>query len=439
MTDATPPRSSPIESAAPGEGASGADVNGIDPNVGRRRLLEIRCGFAELARQEADAAEARVIETRRACDAQFGSLVESQAVLDLGGSQAAKEEAHRAFRKAVAAARERSHVEAAATAWLSEINRANGIMRTAQQGIRHERDAVELLRDQLERLTVTAEASRTMAGSAAKACREAEEALAASEAGPTPEIAATPEAPEAVAGSVAWPSLAAALAVGASSPDLAEAPPDLAEAPPDLAEAPPDLAEDPPDQLVVDPASVHAQAIVRLLRRDNAALTMIVDRLASDPAARSRWQFLLSNFVDAVAAAAIDDGFFDFAEGSLFWDLFDSEQAREVARGLAALGFRYDGMGGFADGRVPGQRDLALAVGQAGMNPGRIRFWPHPAEAAELFRNVRVASDSYIAYRAPALTLGQLVQILGRRAEMLTDLWNDWPRVRPLLFTTSGG
>jgi hypothetical protein len=303
-----------------------------------------------------------------------------------------------------------------------------------------------LLRDQLERLTVTAEASRTMAGSAAKACREAEEALAASEAGPTPEIAATPEAPEAVAGSVAWPSLAAALAVGASSPDLAEAPPDLAEGPPDLAEASPDLAEASPDlaeaspdQLVVDPASRHAQAIVRLLRRDNAALTMIVDRLASDPAARSRWQFLLSNFVDAVAAAAIDDGFFDFAEGSLFWDLFDSEQAREVARGLAALGFRYDGMGGFADGRVPGQRDLALAVGQAGMNPGRIRFWPHPAETAELFRNVRVASDSYIAYRAPALTLGQLVHMLGRRAEMLTDLWNDWPQVRPLLFTTSGG
>jgi hypothetical protein len=106
-----------------------------------------------------------------------------------------------------------------------------------------------------------------------------------------------------------------------------------------------------------------------------------------------------------------------------------------VARGLAALGFRYDGMGEFADGHVPGQRDLALAVGAAGMLPVRIRFWPSAAETAALFRGVRVATDLLVAQRAPALTLGEMVRLLGRRAEQLTDLWNDWPRVRPVLLT----
>ena len=31
------------------------------------------------------------------------------------------------------------------------------------------------------------------------------------------------------------------------------------------------------------------------------------------------------------------------------------------------------------------------------------------------------------------LTLGELVAMLGRRADGLAMLWNDWGRVRPLL------
>ena len=104
---------------------------------------------------------------------------------------------------------------------------------------------------------------------------------------------------------------------------------------------------------------------------------MLVDGLADvDPASRRHWQLLLSSLVDALAAAAIEEAFFEFPPGDPFWGLFTPEQAREVARGLAALGFRYDGLGEFADGHVPGQRDLALAVGAAGLLPVRIRFWP---------------------------------------------------------------
>jgi hypothetical protein len=192
------------------------------------------------------------------------------------------------------------------------------------------------------------------------------------------------------------------------------------------------------DWLVIDLRSPQPQAIIRLLRQDSGTMTSLVEHLAgTDPAARRCWQLTLSNFVDSVAGAAIDDAWFEFPPGIPFWDIFTPEQAREVARGLSALGFRYDGFGCFADGRVPSQRDLALAVGAAGLLPARIRYWPKPEETAELYRSVRVSADAFIAAKAPALTLGELVSLLGRRADGFADLWNDWPRVRPLLFSTA--
>ena len=35
------------------------------------------------------------------------------------------------------------------------------------------------------------------------------------------------------------------------------------------------------------------------------------------------------------------------------------------------------------------------------------------------------------------LTLGELVSMLGRRADGLADLWNQWGRIRPLLLEDS--
>jgi hypothetical protein len=67
----------------------------------------------------------------------------------------------------------------------------------------------------------------------------------------------------------------------------------------------------------------------------------------------------------------------------------------------------------------------------------RIRKWPSEAEMGELLRDVTVAADEYVWEAAGALTLGELVSLLGRRADGLTDLWNEWGSVRPLLL--SGG
>ena len=108
-------------------------------------------------------------------------------------------------------------------------------------------------------------------------------------------------------------------------------------------------------------------------------------------------------------------------------------QSRDIVAALGSLGFRYDGLGGWQEGRVPSQRDLSLALGYAGEDPMRVRQWPNETEMATLFESVRVAAGEYLAVAAADLTLGEVVTMLGRRADGLTEVWNAWGRVRPLL------
>jgi len=164
-----------------------------------------------------------------------------------------------------------------------------------------------------------------------------------------------------------------------------------------------------------------------VLRRVAAALA------EGDPAAEGRWQAHLAALVAAVTARAIDSAALAFPEQHPFWGPYTQQQCREITAALAALGYRFDGRHGFADGRVPSQRELSLAVGYAGQDPMRIRFWPTEAEMPHLFADVRVESGRFLAEAAGDLTLGEMIDLLGRRAEDLGDLWNAWGRVRPLL------
>ena len=438
---------------------SQAGADSLDLWSSWNRLVEIRCGFAELARLEADAAEGRVAGTRRQLDAQLASWASAQAAVDPRAARGAKEEAHRAFRFAIGRATSREHVELAAAAWLAEINRVNGAVRAAQMRIQRERDTTDALAAEVDRLTAIAEASRAMADSAVEGCREARAVLAAT---PVEEVAGA-------AGGQSGASAAEPISAAepASAPEPTSAPEAARSAParrqPAGIPAPgaiprpapafgirrvgvvagaPDGAGVAPQQeepgAPVDLRGPKPPIIVRLLERDGATMNRLVDWLAGpDAEQRRRWQLCLSNFVDAVAATAIDNGCFIFAAGNPFWDQLTVEEAREVARGLAALGFRYDGMGEFADGRVPGQRELSMALGQAGLLTVRVRHWPLPQEVARLYRSVQVDPIALLAEKAPSITMGELVLMLGRRAEAVADLWNDWPRARPLLLLSS--
>jgi hypothetical protein len=130
---------------------------------------------------------------------------------------------------------------------------------------------------------------------------------------------------------------------------------------------------------------------------------------------------------------AIDEGCLEFPSEHPFWGMFTAGEARAIGKALAALGFRHDGRGGFLEDRVPGSHDLVAAAGSAGLLAVRVRLWPVGDEIGELYRHVRVATDLLLAERAQFLTLGEVVSLLGWRAEPLADLWNEWPRVRTML------
>jgi hypothetical protein len=63
----------------------------------------------------------------------------------------------------------------------------------------------------------------------------------------------------------------------------------------------------------------------------------------------------------------------------------------------------------------------------------RIRHWPSETEMPDLFRDLTVAADEYVSGAAGGLTLGELVTLLGRRADGLTEVWNAWGQIRPRL------
>jgi hypothetical protein len=174
------------------------------------------------------------------------------------------------------------------------------------------------------------------------------------------------------------------------------------------------------------------------VRGDRSTLSRLVEQLAGDDAdERRRWQVELADLVDAILGRSIEAAALTFPLEHSFWGGFSRAQNRDITAALASLGFRFDGLGGWADDRVPSQRDLSLAVGYAGLDPMRVRPWPSEEEIGELFREVAVAADEYLAEAAGGLTLGELVSMLGRRADALTEVWNDWPRLRPLLLAGS--
>jgi hypothetical protein len=174
--------------------------------------------------------------------------------------------------------------------------------------------------------------------------------------------------------------------------------------------------------------------ILRILRGDRGAMQQAVAQLSAPGSDEAKhWQGLLGGLADALIARSIEASAFDFPRDHFFWGPFNQTESRDIAAGLSSLGFRFDGFGGWVDDRIPSQRDLAMAVGYAGQDPMRVRRWPTEAETQGLLSDVRVAADEYVAAAAGGLTLGELVTLLGRRADGLTELWNEWGTVRPIL------
>jgi hypothetical protein len=405
--------------ASPAAKSSGGDDSGaIDsgPCADQRRVADERCAVATRARDGARRAAEAHRTAQRDYDDNVGHAETAASVADPRSVRTAKEAAQHAFRAARAGAATRDAIETAARDWLTEINRINLATRESVASAERHRVAAAELAPSLERLAVEADAARISAESAEEACVAAREAVA------TCEEAAAAAAAAAVIRN-ARPSVAERSGQTEPGTEIAAA----------NAAADSDGFED--DDAMGSRAGEDA-AIIRLLRGDREIMPRIVAHLGGDdPDEQRRWRLLLTGLVEALVARSIEAASFDFPADHSFWGPFTRAQSRDIAAALASLGYRHDGFGGWADERVPSQRDLSLAVGYAGLDPMRTRHWPTESEMVELLRDVTVAADEYIWEAAGSLTLGELVSLLGRRADGLTDLWNDWGSVRPLLLS----
>ena len=192
---------------------------------------------------------------------------------------------------------------------------------------------------------------------------------------------------------------------------------------------------------LAEPAAAHTSPrprVQRILRGERAEFDRVVAELSAGDSDRAvSWQRFLERFFEAILERALEAGEVNLPAAHPFWGAFTREQGRQILRALAAIGYRFDGLGGWLDDRVPTKRDLSIAVGYAGLDPVRIRSWPTTAEMATLLSQVQIAGDEYLARVAPQLSETELEPELRGRAGGVEDLVADWGRVRALLLAES--
>ena len=332
-----------------------------------------------------------------------------------GGEGAAQQR----FRDARNRAGTRDDVENGARAWLAEINRINHDTREAALAHRARPGRGDgARRSTVERLAVEADAARISAERADEACVAAREAVAACD-----EAAALEAAAARSAAAAGQPPAEEADDVAAAAGPSARAS-RIAAATPEPGGRVRVLHA---DELAGRPGRADPADPARRPRGDAACGRPTGRGRSRRPA--SLWQGQLGAFVEALVARSIEASAFDFPIDQPFWGAVQpGPEPRHRAGPVVA---RLSGSTGSAAGSTsdqPSQRDLSLAVGYAGLDPMRIRRWPTEAETATCIAEVRVAADEYLAGAAGGLTLGELVALLGRRADGLAELWNEWGR-----------
>ena len=87
---------------------------------------------------------------------------------------------------------------------------------------------------------------------------------------------------------------------------------------------------------------------------------------------------------------------------------------------------------------MPTANDLVMALAYAGRDPRMLRGMPSPDDMRSLPESVRVVTLDLLAQHAADLTLAQMLEVLGPRAEGFGELWDDWGRIRPVLLSEAG-
>jgi hypothetical protein len=350
------------------------------PCAGARQEVDTSCAEAERLAQAAVAHQQRLRETRRQLHEVTALRATDAQVRDRRALATAKDEARAAYRKQMITATDMNEVQLAARAWLREMDRLNRQLAIADQRAQDVlRRAAELER-QLPGIELAADAARIAAETAREACVTARRLLADCEEETQRRL--QPEQPQ--------------------------------------------------------PTGDGPLVISLVLRGDRHALLRLGLRLADETGAEAgRLQLLLLELREAIHERALQSTALLFPAKHPFWSQFPASEGREVAISLAAMGYRFDGSSGWIDGRVPTIRELAVALSHAGHDPRGLRRPAGQQAIDELWQGTTVLVEDYLAACAPGLELEQVMACLGPAAANLSELWDMWGRLKPLLLASA--
>jgi hypothetical protein len=355
----------------------GSAAPGPDDSCHERRLVvEQHAAHAVRLRRLATDADVRVRSARRAWDEAARAVDEARRDADVRLVSAAKEAAREAYRRARAQAQTAAARAEATATWLHEIDRLNRVRAHAGAVLDAAPIRLGRLQHAVARLESEVDAARISAESLEDAWRTARLELARCE---------------------------------------------------ERSGAPVVLADD----------ATGRPLILRLLDGERAILPHVGAALAWEAGIDGgHTQLMLTELIEAINARALEEHVLEFPAEHAFWSEFPPDECRALVRALRALGYATDGAGSWAYGRIPLQRDLAMAISHIGLDPRRLRRLPTGAEIDELFRDVRLRSDEYLIAHAPDLSLSGMLGAVGAHAGDLAGLWDAWGRVRPVLLTT---
>ena len=371
-----------------------------------RAEVDVRCADAERLLAEAEAQVHKLREARRQHSEASRLRERDNSVRDRRGLAEEKAAAQAEYRAAVNRAVNLNSVQEAAATWLNRINLLNHASREADDRADALAQQVNDLERTLPGLEMAADAARIASEAAQEGCLESRRALAECEE--APHRRGSPQATHRAASQ----SGVLSAVVGPPNPTA------------DNVAAPAD-------------AAAGAAAARALMRGDRRTMLGLALRLAEETGFEAgRLQLLLLELREQITSRALEDLAVLFPSTHPFWGQFPAESAREVAASLASMGFRFDGTGGWVDARVPQTRDLAVALSYCGYEPRSLRRPAGQAALDGLWEGVVMATEEYLLSRAPDLELSEIVALLGPASGRLSELWDIWGRLRPLLVRT---
>lgn len=393
----------PVGSADSAEAPARSASDRDEPCAAAEAIADERCRQADVARLGAERAAEAAAAAQGEYDALRKQAERARSTSDPRALQELKETARLTFRSDRRVALDRAGIDKAARTWLTTINQLNRTARDASSALARADAAALVLVPTLERLAAETDAARVASDLAAVACREATATLAACREAAAGDRRAA-ETMDRLAGAVGAGTMVAPNPVA------------------------------PVEEPVLLEVDSRTPIIVRIVQGDRDARSRVAAALLREHGDPDRpWADLLAEFSDGVRMRAIEESLVDLPHDHPFWGQFAGDESREVVRALSALGYRYDGLGGWLDDHAPTQRDLSRAVGYAGQDPMRVRHWPEESEMTDLLTDVHVAADEYLRQAGGDLSLGEVVDLLGARADALTSLWDVWDTAQPLL------